>query len=119
MGSDGERNRTSTDQVPDKLNLLKFCTVPKTIREMLGLMGLKDRETFMDNYLSPLLREKLLTMTEPDSSRSPRQKYMTTPKGVEASVMTGRNWRTRTTDVLNNRQMSVIADRWTITVLGR
>ena len=73
---------TSTRQVPDKLNVLKFCTAPRTIREMLSYVGLRDRETFMSNYLHPLLREKLLAMTNPESPNSPKQKYVTTSKGL-------------------------------------
>jgi len=46
---------------------------------MLVHMGLKDRETFMDNYLHPLLEDKLIAMTDPDSPQSPKQKYVATP----------------------------------------
>ncbi len=74
---------TSTRQVADKLKLLTFCTSPRSIREMLSHMGLKDRETFMGNYLRPLLGDKLLAMTDPDSPQSPKQKYVATAKGLK------------------------------------
>lgn len=80
---------TSNRQVPDQFKLLRFCVTPRALREMLSCMGLKDRETFMANRLHPLLEEKLLTMTDPDSRRSPRQKYVTTPNGLEAIVRKG------------------------------
>ena len=73
---------TSNRQVSDKLNLLRFCITPRAIREMLPHMGLKDRGTFMANYLSPLIKEKLLAMTNPGSRRSPKQKYITTSEGL-------------------------------------
>ena len=77
---------TSNRQVSDKLALLKFCVLPRRIREMLpsSNLGLKDRETFMANFLHPLLEEKLFSVTDPDSRRSPRQKYVTTSEGLEA-----------------------------------
>jgi predicted transcriptional regulator len=43
--------------------------------------GLKDRVTFSKNYLEPALKESLIEMTQPDSPRSPTQKYRLTKKG--------------------------------------
>lgn len=77
---------TSSRQVTDKFQLLRFCVTPRVIREMLLHAGLKDRETFMANYLHPLTKAKLLAMTNPDSRRSPKQKYVTTSEGLEAIV---------------------------------
>lgn len=76
--------RYRTRQVADKLKLLRFCASPRTIREMLARMVLKDRETFMVNYLHPLLKQKLLAMTDPHSPRSPKQRYVATPAGLKA-----------------------------------
>ena|ERR1051325_1067472 len=77
---------TSTHQTSDNLKLLKFCITPRAMRELLSHMGLKDRETFMTNYLHPLIRAKLLAMTDPDSRRSPKQKYVATSDGLEAII---------------------------------
>jgi len=49
---------------------------------MLSLMGLKDRKSFMDVYLSPAIRDGYVAMRYPDSPRHPRQKYLLTVKGL-------------------------------------
>ena len=44
-------------------------------------IGIKDRVTFTDYYLAPALKLGLVEMTQPDSPRSPTQKYRLTEKG--------------------------------------
>lgn len=46
-------------------------------------IGIKDRVTFKDYYLSPALKLGLVEMTQPNSPRSPTQKYRLTVKGRE------------------------------------
>lgn len=75
---------SSTPQVVPKLKLLEFCMTPRGLREMLDYMELKDRKTFMQKYLRPLLKKGLLMMTDPGSPKSPKQKYMMTLKGLES-----------------------------------
>ncbi|MEW6380920.1 MAG: RNA-binding domain-containing protein [bacterium] len=77
-----DKYRTSTGQVPDKLKLLDFCREERTIKEMMSFLNLKHRETFLANYLYPLMKESLITMTMPDKPRSPKQKYVITTKGL-------------------------------------
>ena len=72
---------SSTPQVADKRKLLDFCSKPRSIEEMLAFMRLKDRESFMDKHLDPLLEDGSLTMTDPSSPRSPKQRYVTTVEG--------------------------------------
>ncbi len=71
----------SSPQVADRLRLLQFCETPRSIKEMLGFMGLSDRKNFLHKHLRPLLKERLLGMTDPDSPKSPRQRYATTATG--------------------------------------
>lgn len=82
---------TSTRQVPDKLhtdnaNILKLvCAINDrqlSVKEMLLEMGLKDRESFLNLYLSPAIGEGFVRMLYPESPRHPRQKYMLTAKGL-------------------------------------
>jgi ATP-dependent DNA helicase RecG len=68
---------SSTPLVADKAGLLRYCSVPRTIHEMLRFMRLKDRKSFVIKYIRPLLSERLLIMTDPGSPRSPRQRYFT------------------------------------------
>ena len=53
-----------------------------SIKEMLGRLGLKNRENFMEVYLNPALKEKFVRMRYPDKPHHPRQKYLLTTKGT-------------------------------------
>ncbi len=86
--------RTSTGQVPDKIGsiehskpemfkILAFSRKEQSVKEMMAFLGLKHRETFLNNYLHPLLRQGLIARTIPDKPKSPKQRYITTPKGLQ------------------------------------
>ena len=49
--------------------------------KIMKAIGIKDRVTFADYYLAPALKLGLVEMTQPDSPRSPTQKYRLTAKG--------------------------------------
>ena len=81
---------SSTPQVPNKWctdnpNIIAIvkaigneeCQV-KTIMER---MGLKNRHSFLDVYLTPAITEGYVRMLYPDSPRHPRQRYLLTVKG--------------------------------------
>ena len=53
-----------------------------SIKEMLWDLGLKDRESFMNIYLNPAIKEKFVRLLYPNSPRHPRQKYLLTVKGL-------------------------------------
>lgn len=46
-------------------------------------LELKDRVNFRDTYLQPALELGLIEMTQPDSPRSPTQKYRLTTLGKQ------------------------------------
>jgi hypothetical protein len=82
---------TSTRQVPDKLhsdnpNIIKLVEAVGeqnlSVKEMVVALGLKDRENFLNLYLSPAIKDGFVKMLYPNSPRHPRQKYLLTPKGV-------------------------------------
>ena len=94
-----DKHPTSTRQVPDNLpDKLPDKLIPKnqkiislvivvglnefSIKEMLGRLGLKNRENFMEVYLNPALKEKFVRMRYPDKPHHPRQKYLLTTKGT-------------------------------------
>lgn len=52
-----------------------------SIREILPMVGLKDRENFIEYSLNPAIRDGFVAMLYPDKPRHPRQKYILTPKG--------------------------------------
>ena len=89
--SSPDKYPTSSRQVSDKLhtnnaNIIKLvCTINDkqfSVKEMLVEMGLKDRESFLNLYLSPAIGEGFVRMLYPDSPRHPRQKYLLTAKGL-------------------------------------
>ena len=52
-----------------------------SIKDMLILVGLKDRMNFIEYTLNPAINEGFVRMLYPDSPRHPRQKYLLTEKG--------------------------------------
>lgn len=50
-------------------------------KELMRALNLRHRPSFLDSYLTPALQGGLLEMTQPDSPRSPTQKYRLTAKG--------------------------------------
>lgn len=84
-------NWSNTRQAPDKypttsptiLSLINTLGEQESsIEEMLTAMGLKDRENFMEKYLSPAIKEGFVAMLYPDNPKHPRQKYLLTVKGL-------------------------------------
>lgn len=73
--------RSSHDQELIKLDILKNCTIPRKLKDIMNTTGHKHRHTFMSNYITPLVEEGMLDMTIPDTPRDPRQMYRTTEKG--------------------------------------
>jgi ATP-dependent DNA helicase RecG len=47
----------------------------------MNALSLKDRVSFARNYLEPALSQGLIEMTQPESLKSPTQKYRLTEKG--------------------------------------
>lgn len=79
------------DKVPDKFGtdnvyIRKLVEVvgcnEVALKDMLKMLGLKDRESFMNVYLNPALKEQFVCMKYPDKPRHPRQKYLLTTKGM-------------------------------------
>lgn len=82
---------TSTPQVKDKLHtsnpfileLIKIIGDKNlSVREMLSVIGLKERKNFLDLYLNPAISEGYVCLLYPNSPRHPRQKYLLTVKGL-------------------------------------
>ena len=51
--------------------------------EIRSLLKLKHNPTFRKNYLLPALKLELIEMTQPNSPKSPNQKYRLTLKGKD------------------------------------
>lgn len=84
------KHPTSTRQVPDKfstgnpriLDLIRVLGDKElSLKELLVLLSLKDRESFRKSYLNPAIQSGFVRCLYPDSPRHPRQKYLLTEKG--------------------------------------
>jgi len=78
-----------TDQVGDQVSdqvkrLVKTLELQRlSAVELMERLALSHRPTFRKNYLKPTLESGLIAMSQPDSPRSPTQKYFLTEKGKE------------------------------------
>ena len=62
--------------------VLEFCRTPRKASEIQELLGLHHRETFINNYLHPLLETGWIERTIPDKPRSRLQRYRATEAGL-------------------------------------
>lgn len=78
----GTKSAPSRHQV----QLLAHAREPRSLIELMHVLGRKDRTKFRTTYLKPLLDAGLLVMTVPDKPQSSRQRYVTTAAGRAAEV---------------------------------
>ena len=77
----------TTDQVGDQVTdqvaalLQTIGTVEQSSSDLIQALGLSHRPTFRENYLNPALKDDWIERTQPDSPRSPTQRYRLTGKG--------------------------------------
>ncbi len=57
-------------------------TEERSVKEMMVIVGLKDRKNFIEYSLAPAIHADLVQMKFPDSPRHPRQRYSLTDKGL-------------------------------------
>ena len=84
-------NPSSTQQVPNKLvtdnpNVLSVINAigkdECSIKQIMEIMNLKDRPSFLNVYLTPAIAEGFVRMKFPNSPHHPRQRYLLTLKGL-------------------------------------
>ena len=68
-----------TDQVARLLEIIGGSELGSS--DIMGLLGLSHRPTFRANYLNPALDGGWVERTQPDSPRSPTQRYRLTGRG--------------------------------------
>ena len=69
----------ATPQVEQLLNVLKG---EMGRDDLLAALVLSDRKSFRERYLQPALAEGWVSMTNPNSPKSPKQRYRITPLGL-------------------------------------
>ena len=57
-------------------------TEERSVKEMMVIVGLKDRKNSIEYSLAPAIHADLVQMKFPDSPRHPRQRYLLTDKGL-------------------------------------
>lgn len=78
----GQNTGLLTQQVTQQVTkLLAVCVGELSRAELMQAVGIKDRVSFSRNYLDPALADHLIEMTQPDSPKSPTQKYRIAEKG--------------------------------------
>ena len=93
-----DKHPTSTRQVPDKTEqapskfhtdntnivniVLALGQNELSIKELLPIVGLKDRENFLNLFITPAIKEGFVRLLFPDKPKHPRQKYLLTVKGL-------------------------------------
>ena len=66
---------------PRRWEILRLCLAPRSRSALQESLGLVDADSFRSVYLHPLIKAGLVAPTSPDSLRSPKQRYFTTPRG--------------------------------------
>lgn len=95
IGQVQDKLRTSTEQVPNKLDDILHTNNPEIVKliailghqqlsvtQMMEYVGLKHRPTFLQNYLNPAIADGYICLLYPDKLRHPRQRYLLTVKGM-------------------------------------
>ena len=78
---------TPTSQVhTDNNNIIRLVAAigqeQYSVKELMSLIGLRDRENFLQYSLNPAIKDGFVRLLYPDSPRHPRQKYLLTVKGL-------------------------------------
>ncbi len=64
-------------------SLIQVMNKEHLVAELLTLLDLKGRRNFIEKYLQPAIEADLVEYTQPDSPKSPKQKYQLTEKGLQ------------------------------------
>ncbi len=77
--------RASATQVPYKSDIVRYCAQPRSLKEIMKHLGLRNRSHVFTEYIAPLIGEGFISLTIPEKPRSSKQKYGVTEKGLAAS----------------------------------
>jgi predicted HTH transcriptional regulator len=80
-----------TEQVTEQVRRILIClkNEPLGARDAMQSLGLRHRPTLLYDYLQPAIDAGLVEMTQPESPKSPTQKYRLTTKGRAVLVENG------------------------------
>jgi ATP-dependent DNA helicase RecG len=93
----GTKQASSRDQVGtrsgpsrDQVAVMEAALEARSSAELMQVLGRTNRTKFRELMLKPLLAAGLLEMTLPDTPRSSKQRYRTTPAGMKALEKAGK-----------------------------
>ena len=75
------KTQVETQVKAQVISLARVMKGEMTTSEMMRLVGIRQRKNFHSHYISEALKSGIVEMTQPDSPRSPTQKYRLTAKG--------------------------------------
>lgn len=80
--------------------------------DLMQALGLSHRPTFRNNYLNPALEDEWIERTQPDSPRSPTQRYRLTGKSQRwlLNHANGRKVTTKFTETLRKDQKAAVRE---------
>ena len=70
----------------DHLQILKKCKIESSALELMKILKRSNKSKFKTAIINPLLDQKFLELTIPDSPKSPSQKYRLTGKFVKKRI---------------------------------
>ena len=71
-----DETETTYDNMSAEERILALCVTPRTIHEIMEMLGLKERKSAR-RHIKPLVEQGRLAMTLPDAPKSKNQKYIT------------------------------------------
>lgn len=81
--------QVTTQVAPQVIRLLRVLEeTGLSTKEILGKLDLRHRPTLVSDYIKPAIELGLIEMTQPDSPKSPTQKYRLTEKGIAFKTRT-------------------------------
>ena len=80
---DNGQDRTKLIPSSYQIKVLYICSLEKSTKEIMALVGRTNRTKFRNQVLKPLLKARLLEMTMPEKPTSGKQKYLITAEGKE------------------------------------
>lgn len=72
----GERKGNIKKENPGS-DILSFCSIPRTRKEIADFLGIKSQAYAISTYVTPLVNENRIRLSNPDHPKSPDQRYTT------------------------------------------
>ena len=62
--------------------IVEFCDAPRSLAEIVDVLGFSRRDYFKKHHLDPLIRAGIVAMTNPEHPRASNQRYVVTDAGA-------------------------------------